>query len=210
MLQKGLTSQLSSRRRWFHLILVMGCWKADCQKYHIVRITLEIFKCKQRITTTIRTLYGHDPIVHRVRVHQKLVVTTMLINVEFSKGRASHSLHVAVGIHNGRNYLEGLHCGNSRKRAAAEHVDRGEHLLGVREREHHDRAPDVHGLVAVLAGGTASWAVMTFVMETDFLFEPVNATAIILGGVLATTTAGLVFAWRPLAARPAEVLKNSD
>lgn len=66
------------------------------------------------------------------------------------------------------------------------------------------------GLVAVLAGGTASWAVMTFVMETDFLFEPVNAAAIILGGVLATTAAGLAFAWRPLTARPAQALKNSD
>ncbi len=66
------------------------------------------------------------------------------------------------------------------------------------------------GLVAVLAGGAASWAIMTFVMDTDFAFEPYSAMAIILGGIFATTAAGLAFAWGPLAARPARVLRTSE
>jgi hypothetical protein len=40
--------------------------------------------------------------------------------------------------------------------------------------------------------------VTRFVMETDFVFEPVSALVIVLGGVLATLLAGLAFAWRPL------------
>jgi putative ABC transport system permease protein len=52
--------------------------------------------------------------------------------------------------------------------------------------------------------------VTTFVMETEFRFEPVSAIAIVLGGALTTLVAGLAFAWRPLAARPARVLRASD
>ncbi|MBD3764040.1 MAG: FtsX-like permease family protein, partial [Rhodobacterales bacterium] len=62
--------------------------------------------------------------------------------------------------------------------------------------------------VAIVAGAAAGWAVMTFVMEGDYSFEPVSALAIVLGGVLATLAAGLAFAWRPLAARPARVLRD--
>lgn len=66
------------------------------------------------------------------------------------------------------------------------------------------------GLVAVVAGGTAGWAVMTFVMEADYAFEPSSAAGIILGGIAATLLAGLLFAWRPLAARPAQVLRSVE
>ncbi len=66
------------------------------------------------------------------------------------------------------------------------------------------------GLVAIAAGGLAGWGVTTFVMETDFRFEPVSALAIVTGGVLTTLAAGLAFAWRPLAARPARVLRASE
>ncbi|MGB8812484.1 MAG: FtsX-like permease family protein, partial [Paracoccaceae bacterium] len=66
------------------------------------------------------------------------------------------------------------------------------------------------GLVAIAAGGIAGWAVMTFVMESPYAFEPWSAIAIVLGGVLATLLAGLAFAWRPLAARPAQVLRAQD
>ncbi|MEM7441245.1 MAG: FtsX-like permease family protein [Pseudomonadota bacterium] len=65
-------------------------------------------------------------------------------------------------------------------------------------------------VIAVIAGATASWATMTFVMETDFSFEPFSAAVIIFGGVLATTLAGLAFAWRPLSARPARILRDVD
>ncbi|NKX45457.1 ABC transporter permease [Roseicyclus persicicus] len=66
------------------------------------------------------------------------------------------------------------------------------------------------GAVAILAGALGGWAVMTFVMDTSYTFEPVSAVAIILGGALATLLAGLAFALRPLAARPALVLRARD
>jgi len=51
---------------------------------------------------------------------------------------------------------------------------------------------------------------MTFVMDTAFRFEPWSALMIVAGGVLATLLAGLAFAWRPLAARPAQVLRAQE
>jgi putative ABC transport system permease protein len=66
------------------------------------------------------------------------------------------------------------------------------------------------GIVAVAAGGIAGWAVMTFVMDSTYRFEPVSALGIVFGGVLATLLAGLAFALRPLAARPAQTLRAQD
>ena len=66
------------------------------------------------------------------------------------------------------------------------------------------------GVVAVIAGGTAGWAVMTFVMDSTYRFEPVSALAIVFGGVLATLLAGLAFALRPLAVRPARTLRSQE
>ena len=66
------------------------------------------------------------------------------------------------------------------------------------------------GLVAIGFGAAAGWAVMRFVMEAGFRFEPVSALVIVVGGALATLLAGLAFALRPLAARPAEVLRARD
>lgn len=66
------------------------------------------------------------------------------------------------------------------------------------------------GGVAIAAGGLAGWAVMHFVMQTAFRFEPLSAIAIVAGGVLATLLAGLGFALRPLAARPAQVLRAQE
>ena len=66
------------------------------------------------------------------------------------------------------------------------------------------------GLVAVLAAGLAAWSVMTFVMEAEYRFEPVSALLIILGGTLANLLAGLAFSVRPLAARPARILRSRD
>ncbi|SEC79003.1 ABC transporter permease [Rhodobacter sp. 24-YEA-8] len=64
------------------------------------------------------------------------------------------------------------------------------------------------GLVAVVAGAISSWAVMYFVMESSWRFEPVPAALIILGGVAAVLLAGLVFAGRTLAVKPAQVLRE--
>ena len=66
------------------------------------------------------------------------------------------------------------------------------------------------GIVAVIAGTLAGWAVMTFVMDGTYRFEPVSAFAIVIGGVLVTLVAGLAFALRPLSVRPAQVLRAQD
>jgi putative ABC transport system permease protein len=66
------------------------------------------------------------------------------------------------------------------------------------------------GVVAVIAGGLSGWAVMTFVMDTTYRFEPWSAIGIVAGGVLATLLAGLFFALRPLSVRPARTLRAQD
>ena len=66
------------------------------------------------------------------------------------------------------------------------------------------------GIVAIGAGALGAWAVMHFVMETSYSFEPVSALAVVLGGILATLLAGLIFVLRPLARRPAGVLRAQE
>ncbi len=66
------------------------------------------------------------------------------------------------------------------------------------------------GVVAIAVGGVSGWAVMTFVMEADYAFEPVSAIGIVLAGILATLLAGLGFALPPLMVRPAQVLRAEE
>jgi putative ABC transport system permease protein len=66
------------------------------------------------------------------------------------------------------------------------------------------------GAVAIGAGALAGWAVLTFVMDAPYRFEPVSALAIVTGGAALTLLAGLGFALRPLAARPARVLRAQE
>ncbi|MDK2774769.1 MAG: drug:proton antiporter, partial [Tabrizicola sp.] len=66
------------------------------------------------------------------------------------------------------------------------------------------------GIVAVIAGALSGWAVMVFVMDSTYRFEPVSAIGIVAGGVLATLLAGLFFALTPLSARPARTLRTQE
>ena len=66
------------------------------------------------------------------------------------------------------------------------------------------------GLVALAAGCLGAWAVVTFVMESAYDVAWSNALAVVGGGIAATLAAGLAFAWRPLAARPAQVLRARE
>lgn len=66
------------------------------------------------------------------------------------------------------------------------------------------------GIVALGAGILGGWAISYFVMETAFEVQWANAFAIILGGIFATLFAGLFFALRPLAARPAQILRARE
>ena len=66
------------------------------------------------------------------------------------------------------------------------------------------------GAIALLAGILGGWAVTTFVMEDDYRVIWGNALGIVLGGALASLLAGLAFAWRPLAVRPAQELRGRE
>ncbi|GHD98751.1 drug:proton antiporter [Defluviimonas sp. 20V17] len=66
------------------------------------------------------------------------------------------------------------------------------------------------GVVALFAGSLGAWAVMRFVMQSPYRLEPGPAIAIVLGGILAVLLAGALFALRPLAARPARILRARD
>ena len=66
------------------------------------------------------------------------------------------------------------------------------------------------GIVALGAGILGGWAVSTFIMDTAYTVIWSNALLIIGGGVLASLLAGLAFAWRPLSAKPAQVLRARE
>jgi putative ABC transport system permease protein len=66
------------------------------------------------------------------------------------------------------------------------------------------------GLVAILAGAIGGWAVLRLVMDLPYRFEPWSALGIVLGGMVATLAAGVVFAYVPISARPARVLRDAE
>ncbi|RBI71441.1 drug:proton antiporter [Roseovarius sp. TE539] len=66
------------------------------------------------------------------------------------------------------------------------------------------------GAVALGAGILGGWAVSRFVMDTQFTVIWPAALAIVGGGIVVTLLAGLAFAWPPLAARPARVLRGRE
>ncbi|SIS69300.1 putative ABC transport system permease protein [Roseivivax lentus] len=66
------------------------------------------------------------------------------------------------------------------------------------------------GIVAIVAGILGGWAVSRFLMETSYAVVWPSALGIVFGGLVATLLAGLFFAWRPLAARPAQVLRARE
>jgi putative ABC transport system permease protein len=66
------------------------------------------------------------------------------------------------------------------------------------------------GTVALGAGIAGAWAVAHFLFETRFEVIWPTAVIIIAGGIAATLIAGLAFAWTPLKARPAQVLRGRE
>ncbi|WP_171175944.1 ABC transporter permease [Ruegeria sp. HKCCD8929] len=66
------------------------------------------------------------------------------------------------------------------------------------------------GIVALAAGILGGWAVATYVLETGFAVIWPSALGIVTAGIVTTLAAGLLFAWRPLAARPAHILRARE
>jgi putative ABC transport system permease protein len=66
------------------------------------------------------------------------------------------------------------------------------------------------GAVALVAGILGGWAVSTYIMGTPYVVIWGNAFLIIGGGIATSTLAGLAFAWRPLSAKPAQVLRARE
>ena len=66
------------------------------------------------------------------------------------------------------------------------------------------------GIVALAAGILGGWSIQTFIMDSDYTVIWSSALGIVTGGILATLVAGLAFALRPLAAKPAQVLRSRE
>lgn len=66
------------------------------------------------------------------------------------------------------------------------------------------------GFVAIVAGMIAGFAVMRFVFDAAYAPDPARAVLIVAVGALTNLAAGLLFAARPLAIRPARVLRARD
>ncbi|MEM1236781.1 MAG: FtsX-like permease family protein, partial [Pseudomonadota bacterium] len=66
------------------------------------------------------------------------------------------------------------------------------------------------GAVALVAGAIGGWAVSRYIFETDYTLIWDNALVIIGAGIVTTLVAGLAFSLGPLAARPAQVLRNRE
>ena len=66
------------------------------------------------------------------------------------------------------------------------------------------------GVVAMGAGALGGWATLRLVMDLPYQFEAWSALSVVLGGMFATLAAGVVFAWAPLSARPAAVLRQAE
>ncbi len=66
------------------------------------------------------------------------------------------------------------------------------------------------GTVAIGAGALGGWAVSRYVLEVDYTVLWPSALVIVAAGVLVTLCTALAFAWRPLRARPAQVLRARE
>ncbi|MFK7871262.1 MAG: ABC transporter permease [Roseobacter sp.] len=66
------------------------------------------------------------------------------------------------------------------------------------------------GTVALAAGITGGWAVITFIMDTSYSVIWDNALMIIFGGILASLIAVFSFAWAPLKAKLSRVLRARE
>ncbi|MEL7390966.1 MAG: FtsX-like permease family protein, partial [Pseudomonadota bacterium] len=66
------------------------------------------------------------------------------------------------------------------------------------------------GSVAIGAGITGAWAVSRYIMSTDFEIAWGPALGIVAGGAFISLLVGLIFAFGPMSARPAQTLRAGE
>lgn len=66
----------------------------------------------------------------------------------------------------------------------------------------------ITGVVAVAIGAAASYAVLSLLLQTEFVFSPSLAAGVALGGAAATVILGLIGASRTLGRKPGPVLRQ--
>ncbi|MFK7744181.1 MAG: ABC transporter permease [Roseobacter sp.] len=66
------------------------------------------------------------------------------------------------------------------------------------------------GLVALATGIIGGWIVSTYILDTAYQIIWPSALMIVAGGIVATVFAGLAFAWAPINAQPARVLRTQE
>ena len=66
------------------------------------------------------------------------------------------------------------------------------------------------GSVAIFAGGVAGWAVVRFVMESDFSFSPKSAATVVAIGVTITALSSAGFSIRSLNTKAVTVLRARE
>jgi putative ABC transport system permease protein len=64
------------------------------------------------------------------------------------------------------------------------------------------------GAIAIGVGTATAWAVVVFLMESDWAFLPLTAAATLLGAIAVTVVAGFAGTWRALAVKAAPYLRN--
>ena len=64
------------------------------------------------------------------------------------------------------------------------------------------------GLIAALIGSITAWAVMIFLMESDFVFFPVSVGVTVMACLAATLAVGFAGTWRALGQKAAPYLRN--
>ncbi|MEX2200602.1 MAG: FtsX-like permease family protein [Dongiaceae bacterium] len=63
-------------------------------------------------------------------------------------------------------------------------------------------------ILALLLGHVAAWALVTFLLETPWSFDPAIALIIVVGGTLAAMVLGFLGTWRVLGTKAAPYLRN--
>lgn len=158
----------------------------------------------------LRRLAGAYPNITAVRVREAIETVTANIDTLAAAVRWGASVTLATGL----LVLIGAAAAGERRRVFEAAVlktlgaARGRILRSFALRAGLMGA--AAGVVAILAGGIAGWWVTSAVMGADYRFDAISAVGVVAGGALASLLAGLGFALRPLAARPARVLRARE